>query len=292
MEIFDTERIENNLNKRVTSTEVTRSRSKAKLLNLSLAIPVLLWFWNGFFIAQTAMSKPLLICIGTGIMCAFLVFLIEKTIVESTSRSIIVMLARILLSLAISIVGVIGLKLTLYSPDIEQVLQQKQIAKDDSLGKSFDQKTWEPRTKRFVDDLNFRTAETVRLKNEFTHELVREGNEGKGPIADAIHRELDTAQVYEKRAELALKTLEDTLLAERDRFIQAKKLPWGLKERLIVLEKIVFQNGFNTLFFIALTFVLWMMEIVLIFVKYTEPLTPEEDIKRRLHHEIKNRPPY
>lgn len=291
MEIFDTERIENNLNKRVTSTEVTRSRSKAKLLNLSLAIPVLLWFWNGFFIAQTAMSKPLLICIGTGLMCAFLVFLIEKTIVESTSQSIIVMLARILLSLAISIVGVIGLKLALYSPDIEQVIQKKQITKEDSLVKSFDRQSVQ-RKERFADDLKFRTAETVRLENELTRELQRRGREGDGPIARAIRRELDTARVYEKRAELALKTLEDTLLAEKGRFIQAAKTPWGLKERLIILEQIVFQNGFNTLFFIALTFVLWMMEIVLIFVKYTEPLTPEEDIKRRLHHEIKNRPPY
>ncbi|TKT85258.1 DUF4407 domain-containing protein [Dyadobacter frigoris] len=289
MQIFETQI--QNPPKMVRATNVSKhSDARSRLISFSIAIPVILWFWNGFFIAQTALSKPTIICLCTGCMCALLVFLVERTIADSTSRSVIVITARIFLAICLSICGIVGLKLQIYNQDIEQVLKIKQIAKEDSLSKSFDQ-TSEVRKKPLVDDLKYRTSETLRLNKKLIDEIQgKDGSQtGVGSIADGIRIELDTARNYEKRAQIILKTAEDTVLVEKTQFIKESKLPWGIKHRLAVLHGIIFEDAFNIIFFIALACTLLILDLILVFVAYTEPISPQEIVKNELYSLYKHK---
>lgn len=269
-----------------TPNEVGSKSRKSKLLSLAIMIPTILWFFNGFFIAQEALSKSFGICVGTGLICALLVFMIEKTIANSTGRSKIIVFTRLLLATSVSIVGVVGLKLMIYGSDINQILQQKSIAKADSLGMLYETQNKDQK-QRFIDDLQSRKTETQLIKDRLLEEYQgKPGSSrkpGDGSIARAIRFELNKAQKIENTADSTLKVIEKSFEEDKQKFVENSKIPWGIKEKLGVLNNIIFSDMFNILFFTALLLVLMMMDLIVVLIKYTEPLTQREILERHIY---------
>lgn len=287
---------ENSFNQmaQTTSPEVAWANSDAKkrksLLRLAILVPTCLWFFNGMFIVQNTTELPLIYSILTGIFCSFLICVVEFLIAESRSRSAFVVTARICLAIGISIVGLVGLKLKMYQSDLENALLKNSDSRRQMLEQQFDSTSNALQTKNLLEiQLDQKRINVEEFQKRYLDEVQGRNGRPKGDylVAKAIERQLIIAKEELSTANKNLTLFMSNQHIERQKFVKKHETAWGLHDRLSILEELVFKSTFNTLLFFASMFVMLMLDLLPIFIKYTEPEPLQRVLWEKRYNELK-----
>ncbi|WP_157634705.1 DUF4407 domain-containing protein [Spirosoma panaciterrae] len=237
-------------------------------MGIALLIPVLLWFWNGFFLAHTTLRKPIGLSIATGIICSLLVYLIDRLTLMAPKASAWMKFVRLLLAMAIAVVGAIGADLIIYENDIHRKLGEMYEAKVDSVDHAFDRTDSVDRV-RLTKIVTQKQVKRDSIQNLYFDEIQGRGSgrPGRADIAKAIEVQLDTARREVQRAEWAkddfINSYDHRKAENRKRVVTEN----GLQLQLHLLHGLVAESWFSLLFFGCLSLIFFAMECTVLIAK-------------------------
>ena len=117
-------------NPRYTDTFQPASKRKIALYANCLMIPIILWFINSFLLVSHVLQGTVLIALLTGLIAAFIIFLIERAIIMSNGSRPIFWF-RIVLGLIVASLGSISFDEVIFKNDIDnKVAEYKKKAVD------------------------------------------------------------------------------------------------------------------------------------------------------------------
>jgi Domain of unknown function (DUF4407) len=107
--------------------ETPQSIKKVKLFSFCIVIPVLFWTINSFLLSSNVLKKDMTTSVMVMIICALMIFIIEKIIVMSNgSKSIAAF--RVCLGIIIALIGSMSLEEVIFKNDIDtQMSENKRI---------------------------------------------------------------------------------------------------------------------------------------------------------------------
>ncbi|MCC6448334.1 MAG: DUF4407 domain-containing protein [Chitinophagaceae bacterium] len=117
-------------NPRYTAMFQPASKRKIALYANCLMIPVILWFINSYLLVSHVLQGNILIAVITGLIAAFIIFLIERAIIMSNGSRPIFWF-RIVLGFIVASLGSISFDEVIFKQDIDnRIAQYKKIEAD------------------------------------------------------------------------------------------------------------------------------------------------------------------
>ena len=122
-------------NPRYTDTFQPASKRKIALYANCLMIPIILWFINSYLLVSHVLQGTFLMALMTGLIAAFIIFLIERAIIMSNGSRPIFWF-RIVLGLIVASLGSISFDEVIFKNDIDnKVAEYKKKAVDSAVKK-------------------------------------------------------------------------------------------------------------------------------------------------------------
>ncbi len=117
------------------------SRKKIQMLANAVIIPTFIWLVFGFLISSNLMQKPWIQSVLTGLGCALIIFILDRSIVLAEGNSAIKWF-RITLGFAVALVGAMLIDSVIFQSDVDGYLKNKYKtlaeAKIDSVASVYD----------------------------------------------------------------------------------------------------------------------------------------------------------
>lgn len=117
-------------NPEVLKKHTPYSRKKIQMLASLVLLPTLFWFFNGYLITHELMGKSSLISVLSGFVCAFIIFIVDRSIVLSSGGKVICW-TRIVLGIAVAFVGALLIDSILFKDDVDRYLLEKYNAQSE-----------------------------------------------------------------------------------------------------------------------------------------------------------------
>lgn len=118
-------------NPRYTAMFQPASKRKIALYANCLMIPVILWFINSYLLVSHVLQGNILVAILTGLIAAFIIFLIERAIIMSNGSRPIFWF-RIILGLIVASLGSISFDEVIFKQDIDNKIAQYKKTEGDN----------------------------------------------------------------------------------------------------------------------------------------------------------------
>ena len=270
--------------------ETPESRKKVTALATVVFVPVIIWFVIGYLMSTQIMELTSLHGLFVAIVLAFLIFLLERTIIMANGSRLIKWF-RIILGLVIALLGAIFLDEIVFHKDIEHQLAEMQHIENQHAMEQIDL--------QYADEINVSRQNLDRLYNDWQHAVEEsrkeaDGTGGSGQRGvDGIARlKLDAAQNLKVEYDRALSSHESMLTRIEDMKNAIKNNQNisndGLLIRVKALFTLVFNDWVMALIYILFTLFLFSMEFLVVLIKmgwrqtnYERKIEMIEEIGRR-----------
>lgn len=267
----------------LVSQDTPQSKQKVMLLANTLVIPVIMWGIIGFLLSYKVLSCSLATSILVSTICAFLIFLVERIIILSTSSKAMTRF-RITLGVVVALIGAIALDEVIFKEDVDHQLSINKeaaaaIAKKNE-GIAFD------------SEHNVITAAEAVVKAKADYDEVEEdvkmevqgkgsGSKGVGSIAMLhLNKANERKMLWEKtqRTHDSLMQLKTVAMdSAADKAVSNSRD--GLLIRIKALFQLVFSDLLMALVYLAFTLFMFCLEFIVVLVKMK---TPESNYERRV----------
>jgi hypothetical protein len=260
------------------------SKEKIILFGSILLIPVTLWAVNGFLMSREIFGMDILPSIGTSCVLGFLIYLIERSIILSTTNKTINRL-RILLGTIVAILGSLTIDEVIFKNDIDNMMQTYKVEGTDTEIKKIDDFY---KNKR--DSISRIVSEKFVIKKSASLELQKElegkansGQGGDGPLAK-IKKQLfeDAQRDYEEERD-KLTNLQNDYANERkyaNKDTRENFNDKGLILRMKAMFRLIFSDWVSFCFFMLYFILVFIMEILVIIMKRFTPQSPDEEMEK------------
>ncbi len=260
------------------------SKEKIILFGSILMIPVILWGVNGYLMSKEIFGMGLWGSIGTSVILSFLIYLIERSIILSTTNKTITRL-RIVIGVIVAILGSLTMDEVIFKNDIDNMMQTYKVEGVDTEVKKIDDfyQNKKDSISKIVNQ-KFEIKEKARI--DLQKEIEGEANSGMGGYGTRakIKRQLfDDAQkdFDDERSKLS-KLLDDynderkfAKKDTRDNFNQK-----GLLIRMKAMFRLIFSDWVSFGVFILYFTLVFIMEVLVIIMKKFTPQSPDEELER------------
>lgn len=269
--------------------ETPQSKKKVKLFAFCIVIPVLFWTINSFLMSSNVLMKDFSTSVITMIVCAVIIFAIEKIIIMSNGSKGIAAF-RIVLALIIALIGSLSLEEVIFKNDIDtQMSENKRVYVANALAIKKDELNLNILKKE--NEVNYKDSIWKEAKNAAIGEA--DGTRGskipnRGKItelklqkADELKNERDITNTQLH----VMKTSNDSILAIYEtQLIQSYDMN-SLLLRIKALFDLVVKDKFMLFFYILFTALIFLMESIVIIIKLFSKETNYEK-KMKLIEEI------
>lgn len=265
----------------ILKTETPQSKKKILLMGSILFVPVTMWFFQGYFLSSIILGQGVLLSALVGIICAALIFIIERSIIMIPSASRWVKLLRYSIGFIIAAIGSIILDEVLFHNDINNHMANYQEVKLQQDLEPIDNEYELPLERRRLKMENLKSAWDVSLRDATSEAdgTSGSGNTGVGKIA---LMKLEAANKKEAAYEQA-KAEYDTMFAdytkkrsEAEKRINEAFDSNSLLTRLKVLFNFIATDIAMLLVWLLFTGLLFLMEFMVVIVKSSYPETSYE----------------
>ncbi|MEP2281306.1 DUF4407 domain-containing protein [Maribacter sp.] len=261
------------------------SKRKIKLLATCLIIPVTLWFITGFLTSKITMNHNLPLAITTGLISAFLVYLIERTIILSGGGWII-LIFRILLGFIIASLGAVTLDIAIFKNDIDNKINNYKLEYLDSIEQDFQiLHSADLDNKALLVERAYHDSQKAQKK--YVDELQgKKGNSsglsGNGAVATKLGLIAETSLKKYLQQELELQNIQASKeLNLNDKLDQASVdfNADGLLIKIKALNELIDEDSNLKKVYILFTCFIFMLEFIVVIVKTTSKKSVDEEIE-------------
>lgn len=260
-------------------------KRKILLLATSMMIPVVLWFTTAFLSSKIIMNNGLGVSLVIGFIAAFIIYLIERSIVLSSGGWLIATF-RILLGFAIAAIGAIAMDLVIFKSDVDNKVTVYKGVHLDSLANSIETNYSEDlKNERNLFEMslnNYKIAET-NYKDEMQG---KKGNSsgliGNGSISTKLEHLMNTAHDAYLKQEESLKSLESTKNLKIENQLSEAKSKFnsnGLLIRIKALNALIKEDSNLRTIYWLFTGLLFLMEFIVIIAKLGSKKSIDEQVE-------------
>jgi cell division septum initiation protein DivIVA len=263
------------------SKETTQSQKKVMLLGSVILIPTVLWFFQGIMISQIILKLNWGISITVGIVSAFLIFLIERAIVMAVSKSIWLIVFRVLLGAVIASVGSIVIDEVLFHEDINNNMDSYKQNEVQVMLDSVDAK-YHGELGRLRADRDQKYKVWQKSVDEVKNEAGGTGQSklrGVGEITNKLSELMDSQHDEYLEAKKAYHELDSIANKEEERIVADFNAGFNensILTRLIVLHDLILKNRMAMISYIVFTLLFFILEFMVIILKMTHATTNYE----------------
>lgn len=260
------------------------SKEKIILFGSILMIPVILWGVNGYLMSKEIFGMGLWGSIGTSVILSFLIYLIERSIILSSTNKTITRL-RIVIGVIVAILGSLTMDEVIFKNDIDNMMQTYKVEGVDSEVKKIDdfyQNKKDSISKIVAQKFQIKEKARIDLQKEIEGE-ANSGMGGYGTRAKIKKEVFDDAQKDFMDEKSKLSQLQDDYNDERkfakkdtrDNFNQK-----GLLIRMKAMFRLIFSDWVSFGVFILYFTLVFIMEVLVIIMKKFTPQSPDEELER------------
>jgi hypothetical protein len=263
------------------SKETTQSQKKVMLLGSVILIPTVLWFFQGIMISQIILKLNWGISITVGIVSAFLIFLIERAIVMAVSKSIWLIVFRVLLGAVIASVGSIVIDEVLFHEDINNNMDSYKQNEVQVMLDSVDAK-YQGELDRLRADKDQKYKVWQQAKKEVKNEAGGTGQtklRGLGGVTLTLLNLTDSDDKVYQEAKKDYDKLDAIASNEKERIsadFSASFNEDSILTRLVVLHDLILKNRMAMISYIVFTLLFFILEFMVIILKVTHATTNYE----------------
>ncbi len=277
--------------------ETPESRKKVAALATVVFVPVIIWFVIGYLMSTQIMELTSLQGLFVAMVLAFLIFLLERTIIMANGNWLIKGF-RIMLGLVIALLGAIFLDEIVFHKDIEYQLAKMLNVEN--------QRTIDQIDMQYADEISVSRQNIDRLYNDWQHAVDEARREADG-TGGSGQRGVDGIARLKLEAASNLKDEYDRALANHEfllsRIEGMKKMVSanndvsndGLLIRVKALFTLVLNDWVMALIYLLFTLFLFSMEFLVVLIKmgwrqtnYERKIDMIEEIGRRRMEKIRN----
>jgi hypothetical protein len=260
------------------------SKEKIILFGSILLIPVILWGINGYLMSKEIFGLGLYGSLGTSFTLSLLIYLIERSIILSTTNKLITRL-RILIGSIVAILGSLTMDEVIFKNDIDNMMQTYKVEGVDSEVKKIDDFYQNKRDSiSRIANQKFQIKEKARV--DLQKELEGQANSGMGgdgPLAKIKRQLFDDAQKDYDDERQKLTNLQDSYNDERKYAkvdTREKFNDKGLLIRMKAMFRLIMSDWVSFCVFILYFTLVFIMEILVIVMKKFTPQSPDEELEK------------
>jgi hypothetical protein len=260
------------------------SKEKIILFGSILLIPVILWGINGYLMSKEIFGLGLYGSLGTSFILSLLIYLIERSIILSTTNKLITRL-RILIGSIVAILGSLTMDEVIFKNDIDNMMQTYKVEGVDSEVKKIDDFYQNKRDSiSRIANQKFQIKEKARV--DLQKELEGQANSGMGgdgPLAKIKRQLFDDAQKDYDDERQKLTNLQDSYNDERKYAkvdTREKFNDKGLLIRMKAMFRLIMSDWVSFCVFILYFTLVFIMEILVIVMKKFTPQSPDEELEK------------
>ncbi len=263
--------------------DTPKSKQKVALMANALLLPVLAWAINGYLLTRQVLETSWGVALFTSFICAFVIFLVERIIIMSTTSEGMKRF-RIVLGVCVALLGALALDEVIFKCDIDHQINKNkgQYAEKRAheAGVSFDTLNGMAGRLQSISQgkSNIGVAEQIAI-NEMDGK--GSGVRGAGKIAQ---KKLDIAANRKIAVALEQQSYDSLILAKTTAMNLAREeAKAGYKDGLMIRVKALFQLVFSDwgmgIAYVVLTVLMFCIEFIVVLVKSK---TPESNYERRV----------
>jgi Na+-transporting methylmalonyl-CoA/oxaloacetate decarboxylase gamma subunit len=263
--------------------DTPKSKQKVALMANALLLPVLAWAINGYLLTRQVLETSWGVALFTSFICAFVIFLVERIIIMSTTSEGMKRF-RIVLGVCVALLGSLALDEVIFKSDIDYQLNinKEQFAEIRAKEAGFRFDTLNGMAGRLQSinqgKDNIGVAEQIAI-NEMDGK--GSGVKGAGKIAQ---KKLDIAANRKIVVELEQRSYDSLIQAKTTELNLVKEKAKaeykdGLMIRVDSLFQLVFSDWGMAIAYLVLTVLMFCIEFIVVLVKSK---TPESNYERRV----------
>lgn len=255
----------------LVKNDTPASKRKIALYVTCLIVPVIMWLINGVLLVNQVLSSSMTTAILTGVIIAFLVFLIERAIIMS-ERSNVIAWFRVFLGLIVAFLGSVSLDEVIFKSDIDrQVAENEAVTIQQALSKVDDQ--FNVKISSLQEEVHNAWDD---VKKEMQGVSGSSGLRGKGVIANQL---IERAKALEKEKLDAGERIQEEKNKARER-LQNTYNDGFLLIRIKAMFDLVLKGGWMTVVYIFFTLFLLCLELLVVIIKmFSKETNYEKKIK-------------
>jgi hypothetical protein len=256
------------------------SRKKISALASVIFIPVIIWFFNCYFLVTKILEGTILNGLLTGVFMALVIFLIERSIAMAPNSTFNITF-RILLGLVISILGAVVLDEIVFKEDIEQQMVE---LKNENINKHLEKidTMYNSQTIRLQSEVDQKYADWQIALDDAKKEADGTGGSGsKGVHAIALMKmavaDSKAATYHNTKAELL--NLQEKISrnkTETTELIDKSMKKSALLNRIKALFHLVKSDSYMLIIYSLFTLFVVLLEFIVVILKTIWPKTAYE----------------
>lgn len=272
-------------NPKYTATYQPTSKRKIALYANCLMIPVILWFINSYLLITHVLQGGIGIAILTGLIAAFIIFLIERAIIMSNGSKPIFWF-RIFLGFIVAALGSISMDEVIFKNDIDnKVKEYKQFSIDKAVRKVENDFTNQINIQRVTVDKKY--ADWQKRLDDVNSEMKggpnSSGRTGKGEIADENIRMASLLQNDYNSEKNKLEGFKLNLDSARKSAIMKAEKDYkenALLIRIRAMFDLLGEDKFMLSIYILFTLFLFCLEFLVVLIKISSRNSVDEDLEK------------
>lgn len=281
-------------NYQLVANDTPASKKKITAMAIAMMVPVLIWVFNGFMLSLQVLETGWGWAIFTGLVCGFIVFVVEKLIVMANGNGWLTFF-RICIGLIVAALGSIAIDEVVFKKDIDtSVVKLKgktvQQARDTAAA-DFENENGYVQLNTAISEARTAYESAERTVIDEANGTYGTGRRGAGKITA-----LKDKKASERKAELdKLIASKEKLEEEKQKAIEAagenRRASYNenaLLVRIKALFNLVKEDGYMLATYLLFTLLLFFFEFLVVVLKLTWKKTNYER-KMEMIEEISNR---
>jgi len=260
------------------------SKRKIALYANCLMIPVILWFINSYLLVSHVLQGNILVAILTGLISAFIIFLIERAIIMSNGSRPIFWF-RIILGFIVASLGSISFDEVIFKNDIDNKIAQYKNAKINSAAHSVEAE-YENRiiTQQLI--VNQKASDWKKSLQDAKDEADGTGGSRQKLVGKITQLKINVAEKQEadyNSENYKLVTLKSDLDSSKvlaKAKAEADFIGNALLLRIRAMFDLLSEDGFMLAVYILFTTFLFCLEFLVVLIKIGSTNSVDEDIEK------------
>jgi hypothetical protein len=259
----------------IVANDTPASKKKIIALGTAVLLPVTIWLFNGFVLSYQVLKTGIACAIVISIVCATIVFLIEKLIVMANGNGWLTLI-RVLIGLIIALLGSIALDEVIFKREIDTGMP--------FLTEEYKTQLIRKTEMEFKDQHNYRNLETsianAQVKYDSAFEsAIHEADGTTGTKAKGVGQitKFKSEKAKERKADLnellrekqALDVIKDSLLNATSQKVEKSFDENGLLVRVKALFDLISGDKYMVGIYTLLSTLMFFFEFFVVILKLT-----------------------
>lgn len=271
-------------NPRYTALFQPASKRKIALYANCLMIPVILWFINSYLLVNHVLQGNILVAILTGLIAAFIIFLIERAIIMSNGSRPIFWF-RIILGFIVASLGSISFDEVIFKHDIDNKIAQYKKAEGDSAAHQVEAE-YQNQIAMQQSIVNQKASEWKESLQDAKDEADGTGGSRQKLVGKITLLKMNVAEKQEadynseNNKLVALTSNMDSLKVLAKAKAEAEFNGNALLLRIRAMFDLLGEDGFMLSIYILFTAFLFCLEFLVVLIKIGSKNSVDEDIEK------------